>query len=313
MHVHASDMQNAKTSQVLRISLGVTLVYIILLVVAGLRAHSLALLSEAGHNLSDFVALLMSWGAVYLQSRPPSARKTFGYNRAGVLAAFINGLTLVLISFYIAYEAFARLHAPVNVNAGIMIWVAAAGVVMNGGIALLLMRGYRDINLRSALLHEIGDTLSTAVVIIGAIAIAYTGQQWIDSALSLGIGVMILWSSIGIIRESLNILLEGTPSGMELDRIQQAICAIPGVCSVHDLHVWSIGSDTHSLSCHVAIMDMPASESATILGAIRTELGQHFQIHHTTIQFELNACEVVDGCVIPVSYGHQHHGHSHSH
>src|SRR5664279_119094 len=291
MHVHASDARTGTTSRVLRISLGVTLVYIILLVVAGLRAHSLALLSEAGHNLSDFVALLMSWGAVYLQSRPPSARKTFGYYRAGVLAAFINGLTLVLISFYIAYEAFARLHAPVNVNAGIMIWVAAAGVVMNGGIALLLMRGYRDINLRSALLHEIGDTLSTAVVIIGAIAIAYTGQQWIDSALSLGIGVMILWSSIGIIRESLNILLEGTPSGMELDRIQQAICAIPGVCSVHDLHVWSIGSDTHSLSCHVAIMDMPASESATILGAIRMELRQHFQIHHTTIQFELNACE----------------------
>jgi cobalt-zinc-cadmium efflux system protein len=312
MHVHGSG--DARTSQVLRISLAVTLAYIALLVIAGIKAHSLALLSEAGHNLTDFVALLMSWGAVYLQGRPPSARKTFGYNRAGVLAAFVNGLTLILVSFYIWFEAFKRLRAPVHVHADLMIWVAAAGVVMNGGITLLLMRGHRDINIRSALLHEIGDTLSTAAVIAGGFAIAYTGQQWIDSALSIGIGVMILWSSIGIIRESLNILLEGTPTGMELDRIERAICNIPGVCSVHDLHVWSIGSDTHSLSCHVGIEDMRASESASILVAIRTVLGESFQIHHTTIQFELNACEVSDGCVIPVSQGHEHeHGAHHSH
>src|SRR6516165_10970752 len=217
MHMHASGARDGTTSRVLRISLIVTLAYIVLLVVSGLRAHSLALLSEAGHNLSDFIALLMSWGAVYLQERPPDARKTFGYNRAGVLAAFINGLTLVLISFYIWYEAFHRLLNPVDVHAGLMIWVAAAGVVMNGGIALLLMRGRRDINLRSAILHEIGDTLSTAAVIAGGVAIALTGQLWIDPALSVGIGVMILWSSIGIIRESLNILLEGIPSGMALE------------------------------------------------------------------------------------------------
>ena len=310
MHVHASDARNGTTSRVLRISLVVTLAYIALLVVAGLRAHSLALLSEAGHNLSDFVALLMSWGAVYLQGRPPSARKTFGYHRAGVLVAFVNGLSLVLIAFYILYEAFRRLQAPVDVHAGIMIWVAAAGVVMNGAIALLLMRGHRDINLRSALLHEIGDTLSTAAVIAGGIMIALTGERWIDPALSVGIGVMILWSSIGIIRESLNILLEGTPSGMELQRIEEIIQAIPGVNDVHDLHVWSIGSDTHSLSCHVAIADMPASESEGILRLIREQMGKRFHIHHTTIQFELAVCEVADGCVIPISPAHEH-GHSH--
>jgi len=313
MHVHAGDMRNAKTSQLLRISLAVTLAYIVLLVIAGIRAHSLALLSEAGHNLTDFVALLMSWGAVYLQGRPPSARKTFGYNRAGVLAAFVNGLTLVLISFYIWYEAFKRLKSPVEVDAHVMIWVAAAGVAMNGGIALLLVRGHRDINLRSVLLHEIGDTLSTAAVIAGGVAITLTGQHWIDPALSVGIGVMILWSSIGIIRESLNILLEGTPSGMDLERIEHAICHVPGVESVHDLHVWSIGSDTYSLSCHVGICDMPASESAIILGSIRSMLGQKFQIHHTTIQFELKVCEVSDGCVIPVSQGQPEHGSEHSH
>src|SRR5271165_4810750 len=212
MHVHASASNDAATSRLLRISLLVTLVYIALLVVAGIRAHSLALLSEAGHNLSDFFALLLSWGAVFLQGRTPDARKTFGYNRAGVLAAFVNGLTLVFISFYIWYEAFHRLLNPVEVHAGLMIWVAAAGVAMNGAIALLLMHGRRDINLRSAIVHEIGDTLSTAAVIAGGIVIALTGQRWIDPALSIGIGVMILWSSIGIIRESLNILLEGIPS-----------------------------------------------------------------------------------------------------
>ncbi len=310
MHVHAGDLRNATTSRILRISLVVTAAYIVLLMVAGLRAHSLALLSEAGHNLSDFVALLMSWGAVYLQGKPPSARKTFGYNRAGVLVAFINGLSLVLIAFYIFYEAFKRLQNPGPVEAGIMIWVAAAGVVMNGGIALLLMRGHRDINVRSALLHEIGDTLSTAAVIVGGIIIALTGERWIDPALSVGIGVMILWSSIGIIRESLNILLEGTPSGMELQRIEDTIRAIPGVNEVHDLHVWSIGSDTHSLSCHVAIADMPASESESILRLIREQMGERFHIHHTTIQFELAVCEVADGCVIPISSGHEH-GHAH--
>jgi len=306
MHVLASKSGDVTGSRVLQISLLMTLAYIGLLVVAGIRAHSLALLSEAGHNLSDFFALLLSWGAVYLSGRSPDTRKTFGYNRAGVLAAFVNGLTLVFVSFYIWYEAFHRLLNPVEVRAGLMIWVAAAGVAMNGGIALLLMRGRRDINMRSALIHEIGDTLSTAAVIAGGIAIAYTGQRWIDPALSVGIGVMILWSSIGIIRESLNILLEGIPSGMDLERIEACICAIPGVNSVHDLHVWSIGSDTHSLSCHVGITDMKASESETLLRQIRDQLAERYHIHHTTIQFEYADCEVAHGCVIPTSPAHNH-------
>jgi cobalt-zinc-cadmium efflux system protein len=310
MHVHSSGAGDSSTKRVLQISLVVTLAYIVLLVVAGLRSRSLALLSEAGHNLSDFIALLLSWGAVYLQGLPPNARKTFGYKRAGVLVAFVNGLTLVLISFYILYEAFKRLQNPAEVNAGLMIWVAAAGVIMNGGIAILLMRGHRDINLRSALLHEIGDTLSTAAVIVGGVMIATTGQRWIDPALSVGIGVMILWSSIGIIRESLNILLEGTPSGMELDRIEGSIRQIEGVNDVHDLHVWSIGSDTHSLSCHVSIDDMRASESEAILRLIRNCLSAQFHIHHTTIQFENAACEVAHGCVIQVSHA-EGQGHSH--
>src|SRR6202161_693764 len=168
MHLHVHGAGSPK--RVLKISLGVTLAYIVLLVFAGIRAHSLALLSEAGHNLSDFLALLLSLVAVYLQSRPASPTKTYGYHRAGVLAALVNATSLVAVSFFIFYEAFRRLQHPEHVQAGVMMWVAAAGVVMNGAIALLLYRWSRsanngsggDVNIRSALLHEVGDTLSTA-------------------------------------------------------------------------------------------------------------------------------------------------------
>src|SRR5271169_2653265 len=156
MHTHTSHGAGERTSRVLRVSLVVTLLYIVLLVVAGVRAHSLALLSEAGHNLSDFIALLLSLAAVYLQSRPPSATKTYGYHRAGVLAALVNAVSLVAVSFFIFYEAFRRLEHPEHVQASVLVWVAAAGVVMNGAIALLLYRSGGDVNIRSALLHEVG-------------------------------------------------------------------------------------------------------------------------------------------------------------
>jgi cobalt-zinc-cadmium efflux system protein len=292
--------------RVLRISLFLTAAYIVLLVVAGIRAHSLALLSEAGHNLSDFMALLLSLVALYWQSRPPSATKTYGYHRAGVLAALINSASLVVVSFLIFYEAFKRLQSPQQVHAGMMMGVAAAGVVMNGGIALLLYRSSRDVNMRSVLLHEIGDTISTAAVIAGGWAILITGQWWIDSALSCGIGALILWSAFGILRETLNILLEGTPRGMEVDRIRTAICAIDGVNDVHDLHVWSIGSESHALSAHIAIEDIPPSVSERILRDVKARLHGEFHITHTTIQFENVVCEVAHGCVIPVAEEHEH-------
>jgi cobalt-zinc-cadmium efflux system protein len=297
---------------VLRISLAVTAVYIALLVVAGIRAHSLALLSEAGHNLSDFLALLLSLVAVYLEGRPPSATKTYGYRRAGVLAALVNSLSLVVVSFFIFYEAVRRIQHPEHVHAGLMIWVAAAGVAMNGAIALLLWRSGRDVNVRSALLHEVGDTVSTAAVIVGGWAILWTGQYWIDSALSLGIGALILWSSFGIIRETLNILLEGTPRGMSLEEVELAVRAITGVSDVHDLHVWSIGSENHALSAHIKIADMATSESDAILRAINEKLGRSFGIHHTTIQLEHVVCETAHACVIAVreeSAEHEHGGH----
>src|SRR5579872_5267737 len=309
MHVHAHGA--GSPTRVLKISLAVTLAYIALLVVAGIRAHSLALLSEAGHNLSDFLALLLSLVAVYFQSRPANATKTYGYQRAGVLAALVNASSLVVISFFILYEAFKRLQNPEHVQASLMMWVAGAGVVMNGVIALLLYRSGGDVNIRSALLHEVGDTLSTSAVIAGGWAILVTGNSWIDPALSCGIGALILWSGFGIVRETLNILLEGTPRGMQLEKIESAIRSIGGVNDVHDLHVWSIGSETHALSCHISIADIPPSVSERILRDVKECLLHDFRIVHTTIQFEHVVCEVAHGCVIPVTESEEHHHHSH--
>ncbi len=309
MHLHASHSGSERTSRVLRVSLVVTLAYIVLLVIAGIRSHSLALLSEAGHNLSDFFALLLSLVAVYLHSRPPSSTKTYGYHRAGVLAALANAVSLVAVSFFIFYEAFRRLQSPQQVRAGVMIGVAAAGVVMNGVIALLLYRSGRDINIRSAFLHEVGDTLSTAAVIAGGWAIMTTGQYWIDSVLSVAIGVLILWSGFGIVRETLNILLEGTPRGVKLEQVEAAMRTIDGVNDVHDLHVWSIGSETRALSCHISIADIPPSASERILRDVKECLREEFHIVHTTIQFENVVCEVAHGCVIPVAEGQHQHKH----
>ncbi len=290
----------------MKTSLILTAAYILLLVVAGLRARSLALLSEAGHNLSDFFALLLSSFAVYVAERPPSSTRTYGYHRAGVLAALFNSASLVLVSLGIVYQAVQRFSHPVQVRAGLMMGVAAAGVVLNGGITWLLIRSRRDLNIRSALIHEVGDTLSTAAVILGGWAIAVTGHQWIDSALSVLISALIIWSSVSIIGESLNILLEGTPRGMRLEEIAAAVAEVSGVNEVHDLHVWSIGSDTHALSCHIGIADIPPSASERILREVRLVLAARFEIHHTTIQFEHAICDIANGCVIPESGGHGH-------
>jgi cobalt-zinc-cadmium efflux system protein len=320
MHVHAAPTGKGakRTKLVLRISLAATLAYVAVTFIAGLRAHSLALLSEAGHNASDFLALLLSFAAVYFQTRPATHAKTFGYQRAGVLAAFINAASLIVISIWIGFEAVHRLSAPVIVQPRLMMIVAAAGMLMNGVIAALLWGVARDVNMRSAFLHMAGDTLSTAAVIAGGAAILFTGQYWIDPVLSLLIAALILWSSIGIVRETLNILLEGTPRGCSLPDIRSGMEAVEGVINVHDLHIWSLGSQSRALACHVCIDDIPPSESACILEKLNHVLKEHFQIAHTTIQFEHTVCGELEGCVVPIEemagpageHAH-HHGHSH--
>ena len=303
MHAHSHE----RTSAVLKLSLLATLLYIILLIAAGVRANSLALLSEAGHNFSDFLSLLLSWVAVFLEARPPDEQKTYGYHRAGVLAAFVNAALLIVVAGFIFWEAWTRLRVPEPVEPGLMMAVAAVGVAMNGVIAYLLWRTGRDVNLRSALVHQVGDTASTASVIAGGALILWSGQTWIDPALSVLIGVLVLWSSLGIIRETLNILLEGTPRGLKLEEVTREIAAGDGVIGVHDLHVWSLGSEVHALSCHIRIVDIPPSQSEAILRDVNCRLLDRFGIRHTTIQFEHEACE--SECAIPVMPGKHLHRH----
>jgi cobalt-zinc-cadmium efflux system protein len=310
MNVHGAT--TAAMQRVLRLSLVATILYVLLTLAAGLRAHSLALVSEAGHNASDALAILLSFVAVWFQTRPATESKTFGYQRAGVLAAFVNAMTLILIAGWIVFEAIHRFSHPSPVQPRIMMFVAAAGVLMNGIIAAMLWRVSHDVNIRSVFIHMLGDTLSTAAVIVGGAAIVFTGQTWIDPALSLAIAALILWSSIAIVRETLNILLEGTPRDLSLQEIRVTLEQIEGVEDVHDLHVWSIGSHSHALASHVIIADIPPSESNLILDRINSVLRERFRIHHTTLQFEHVVCEVAHGCIMSMAEDHEHH-HHHQH
>ena len=318
MHMVATP--NRKMQSVLKISMALTAAYVVATFVFGLRAHSLALISEAGHNVSDLLAILLSFVAVYFQARPATAQKTFGYQRAGVLAAFVNALTLIVLSAWIAFTAIHRLSHPVAVQPRLMMAVALAGVLMNGTVATLLWKFSGDVNIRSVYLHMLGDTLSTAAVIVGGAAILFTNIMWIDPVLSIIIAGMILYSSIGIVRETLNILLEGTPRNLQLSNIREAMQSVDGVLDVHDLHVWSLGSSSHALASHVTVADMPMSDCGCILEGINHTLRDRFHITHTTIQFEITGCETTHGCSAPPELEtvgahdhHHHHGHSHTH
>ncbi len=313
---------NRSMQRILQISLAATFLYVVATLVFGLRAHSLALISEAGHNASDMLAIILSFVAVYFQSRPATEKKTFGYQRAGVLAAFVNALALIVLGLWIGISAIQRLYAPVVVEPKLMMMVAAAGVLMNGAIAGLLWKFSGDVNIRSVFLHMLGDTLSTAAVIAGGAGILFTHLQWIDPLLSLIIAGMIVYSSWGIVHETLNILLEGTPRNLSLGEIRAAMAGVAGVADVHDLHVWSLGSSSHALASHVTIRcednhDMSVAECAGILDKIKDALWDKFHISHTTIQFETIGCETTHGCSAPPelepigAHGHHHHGHDH--
>jgi cobalt-zinc-cadmium efflux system protein len=282
--------------------------------IAGFRAHSLALLSDAGHNCTDALALGLAWAGFYLQSKPPDETKTYGYHRAGVLAAFVNALTLAVLSVWILYESVLRLRAPEPVNAGLMMAVAGLGLALNGSIMLALRAASRDdINIRGAFVHMLGDALGSIAIVLGAVAIRYTGWVRVDPSLSILIALLIVWTAWDIVRESLNILLEGLPRGIHLADVALAMGSVDGVLGVHDLHIWSLGSSTHALSCHVLIEDVPPSESDTILRSVNALLERRFGIAHTTVQFEHMSCAISEsGCAIPVTHEHEHtHPHDH--
>jgi cobalt-zinc-cadmium efflux system protein len=301
---------------VLRWSLLATSTFVVIEIVAGIRAHSLALLSDAGHNFTDALALGLAWLGFYLQSKPADETKTFGYHRAAVLSAFVNALTLVALSVWILYESVLRLNSPQAVNESVMFAIACLGLLMNGGIMLALKTASRgDVNIRGAFIHMLGDALGSIAIIAGAFAIRYTGWRQVDPILSILIALLIVWTAWDIVRESLNILLEGLPRGIRLCDVTSAMKATPGVLDVHDLHIWSLGSSAHALSCHVRIEDVPPSASDVILRRLNGVLEQKFHIAHTTVQFEHVSCAISEtGCAIPVKIDeHDHHPHHHHH
>jgi len=298
MHTHSHGEGHAhshRAQTVLTLSALATLAYVALAFVMGMRAHSLALMSEAGHNLTDFLALGLTWLGVYLQNKPPTARKTFGYHRAGVLAALANVLSLFVITALIVAEAIHRLRAPGPVATTPMLWVGVVGLLMNSAIALLLEGGRGDVNIRAAFVHMLGDALATALVIFAALVIARTGLVVVDPLLSLVIAGLILTSGWGIFRETLNILLEGTPVGVSAQQVAADLAEVAGVRAVHDLHIWSLGSQAHALSAHVQIEDIPPSASEEIRKALCALLAERYQIRHATLQFEHTVCE---GCAM---------------
>lgn len=296
---------HAGIGRALFFSLILNTAFVIVEAIAAWRAGSLALLSDAGHNFTDAFALLLAAIAVYLAPRPGDHVKTFGYQRAGVLAAFVNALTLVVLAGFLFYESYQRILHPQVVAEMTMIVVATIGLAVNLTIVWGLGGHEHDLNVRAAWMHMLGDAASSAGIIAGAIAIRLTGWQVIDPALSILIGIAIVWSAWGIIKDSLNILLEGLPKGLKLSEVTSQMSQVPGVIDVHDLHIWTLGSQAHALSCHVLIEDMPPSASDTILREINQVLCDRFAINHTTIQFEHARCALAEThCT--VARQHQH-------
>ena len=276
-----------------------TLGLVVAEVFGGILGHSVALLNDAVHNLSDVPALGISWVAMRWAQRPADSERTYGYHRAGTLAAFTNAVLLVLLSLWLGYEAIQRLRAPVEVVESWMIRTSIAALLVNGGITVALVRNRADLNLRTILVHNFGDAVSNIAIIVGAVIMGYTNAPWIDPLLGLAIGLLVLYSSIGILRESSHILLEGRPRETRIEEVARAILAVEPVQEVHDVHIWSLGGGHNAMSCHARIPDMHMDECEKILCAIQKKVAEEFAIEHTTVQLERAGLPAVSGYVMP--------------
>lgn len=297
-HGHQSGLGEGATG-ILGASVVATLALVGVELVTGYAGHSMALVGDAVHNLTDIPTLVISWLATRWAQRPPTSEKTYGYHRAGILAAFVNSMVLMLASLLLFVESASRLRNPVDVSTVLMMWVSVLALVVNGGIALGVRRGHRDLNLRTLWIHNVGDSLSNVAVFAGALAIRWTGARWVDPVLGMAIGMMVLWAGQGILRESGHILLEGLPREIRLEEVAAAILRVEGVQEVHDVHIWTLGTDLQALSCHVRIPDMHMEESERVLKNIRDVLSSDFQISHTTIQFERAGLPAEAGLYMP--------------
>jgi cobalt-zinc-cadmium efflux system protein len=253
---------------------------------AGVTVNSLALISDAWHNLTDVLGLGIAWFAVRQVRRPADSVRTFGYHRAGILAALGNSLFLGVVTLSLSLEAVHRLRQPPPAGGGVILAVAAVGVAVNGTVAFSLRHSGRDLNLRSAFLHMLGDALVSFGVVVAGAGILWTGWDWLDPTASLLVGAFVLAGAWRIVREAVNVLMEGIPRGLDVREVSAAIADLPGVRGVHHLHVWALSGDVTALSCHVEVEDQPISAAGLLVERIRSELQERFRIAHATIQLE---------------------------
>jgi cobalt-zinc-cadmium efflux system protein len=303
-HIHRIDHARLASSHQhnLLIALVITGAIMVAEAIGGLLSNSLALLSDAGHMLMDILALLLSFFAVRFATRPATEKQTFGFYRLEILAALINGTALFVLSLYIFYEAYQRLIEPREIKGLLMVSVATIGLGANIVSALVLRSGsHESLNVRGAFLHVMGDLLSSIGVIVGGAIILLTGWKRIDSIISFIIGAIILIGAYKLVMESVHILLESTPKDIDLSKVVEGIKGIEGVRDLHHVHLWTITSGIYALSTHILIEDQMISRSSQILEDINRFLRRRFNIDHTTIQFECEACETDFVCRLDTS------------
>ena len=305
-HTHITDLSRS-TSRRLAVSLSLTAAFVVVEIAGGFFANSLALLTDAAHNLTDVLALALTWWALRATTKPAHSGRTYGNHRAGILVALVNSTTLVLISLGIFYNAYRRLLASPEVKADVLIGVGMAAVIVNLVTALMVRRGSEhDLNMRSAFIHLLGDALSTVGAVVAGIIIRFTGLNWLDPLVSIFIGLLILWNAWGILRESVNILMEATPSDVDVQAVLDSILQVEGVRGVHDLHIWSITRGLRTLSAHILTDDIPISDGAKIQAAVSELLDHTYGIAHATLQLECEGCIPADlYCDITVN-NHNH-------
>lgn len=306
-HDHGDVFHSHAPIGKMKLAFFLTLIILVVELVGGFISHSLALLSDAGHVLTDIAAIGLSWFAMHQSQKPASEKFTYGYHRSGILAAFINAMTLIVVAVVILFEAIDRFRNPQPVGSTWMFISASVGLCMNLYLGLGLSKE-DNINVKSAVLHMIGDAVASAGVILGGIIILFTGWYSIDPILSVLIGFLIAFGAWKIVKQTVGILMEGTPRGISLEEVIEKICSVKGVLNVHDLHVWSITRGKNALSCHVVLSNLVNfQESQFILREIEHKL-QHQGIGHATIQLE-NEEHPHDESAICSTNDHEHDHH----
>lgn len=270
----------------LRRALALTLVVLLVELAGGLLSHSLALLSDAGHVLTDVFALGLAAFAFEQSRRPADRRRSYGYQRVSLLAALVNSVVLIVIVLAIAYEAVQRLAAPQPVQGGLVTVTALAGIAINAFVILGLRNRGTSLNLRAALLHVTGDVAASIGVVVAGVVILLTGWLYIDPLVSLAIAALIAWGAWGIVRETVNLLMEGTPRDIDLAAVTAEIDRTADVTGVHDLHVWALSSEEMALSCHIVVGDLPLGDAEHVVRDLEQRLCERFSIGHSTIQVE---------------------------